>query len=100
MKKCIFCKRTIMGKNYLGMCPRCFANLIDILIILFAVIFLPTVSNVVGFIMVILLKNFFDIVSAWVVATLVFLIFIVVFLICAGGIVFLIIRLIARNKRI
>ena len=44
MKKCFFCKRIVMGKSYLGMCPKCFNNLIHVLLIFFMSIMIPLIA--------------------------------------------------------
>ena len=102
MKKCFFCKRIVMGKRYLGMCPRCFSNFIDIIIILFLLADLPMLSSLVGAFMLIplieLIKEFNG--SSLGLIILGFLVIGISFLICILGIVFLIIRLISRNKKI
>ena len=45
MKKCFFCKRTLMGKRYLGMCPKCFNNLLQLLLIVVMFIMIPVVAT-------------------------------------------------------
>ena len=101
MKDCVFCNRTVIGKRYLGMCPKCFANLINILIIVFSVILLPIAINIVAIVLVIpFLSGLITAGVGWFITAVIIFIFFLAFLIYMGWIVFWIVKLVARNKRI
>ena len=102
MGKCVFCDRIVMGKRYLGMCSKCFANFINILLIVLSVFILPIAINVVTFVLVIPLWGLLMglVGFGWVLAAILAIVYFVAILICLGWIVFLIVNLIVRNKRV
>lgn len=101
MKDCIFCNRTVIGKRYLGMCPKCFANLINILILVISVILLPIATNIVAIALVIpFLSGLISAGIGWLITLVIIFIFFLAFLIYLGWIVFWIVKLVARNKKI
>jgi len=102
MEKCATCNRVIMGKRYLGMCSRCFANFINILLIVLSVFVFPTAITVVTFVLVIPLWGLLMglVGFGWVLAAVLTVIYIIALLVCLGWIVFLIVNLIVRNKRV
>ena len=102
MEKCATCKRIVMGKRYLGMCSKCFANFINILLIVISVFLLPTAITVVTFALVIPLWGILMglVGVGWILAAVLVLLYIIGIMLCLGWIAFLIIKLIIRNKRV
>ena len=102
MNKCKTCKRAIMNKKYLGMCPRCFANFIDILVIVLSFVAFPITQSILFGLFVTISLSFFKNYDGGEAFLILFLLFLLLLSVLVGlaWILLFAIRLIARNKKI
>ncbi len=64
MKNCVACKRSVMGRRYMGMCPRCFNNFLQIMLIVFLIFVIPIVAFLVTVLLITPLSAFLGPVAA------------------------------------
>jgi hypothetical protein len=89
-----------MGKRLLGMCPICFSNLIDILLIGLLVLFIPIIAGVVVLYIILPISEALLNIAGWVLDLAIVVVSLVVVGILLAIVGLLIFRLINRNKKI